>query len=156
MVVHPDSGRISRVRPYSGNPYRPSRFRLRGSHPLWPSVPGSFVYHDVNRILGSYNTQHEVGFRLFPFRSPLLRESRLISFPLLHEMFQFTGCPPDPKTESGLWAFPHRGFPIRKSSADSARLAADRSLSQLATSFVGMQSRGIHVMRMSNISFLDL
>src|SRR3989344_4545982 len=54
----------------------------------------------------------------------------------------------------GLWAFPHRGFPIRKSSAGSACLAADRSLSQLATSFIGMQSRGIHVMRMSNISFL--
>jgi len=29
-------------------------------------------------------------FGLFPFRSPLLRESLLISFPLLHEMFQFT------------------------------------------------------------------
>ena len=29
------------------------------------------------------------GFGLFPFRSPLLRESLLISFPQLHEMFQF-------------------------------------------------------------------
>ena len=52
------------------------------------------------------------------------------------------------------WAFPHAGFPIRKSSADSACLAADRSLSQLATSFIGIQSRGIHVMRMSNISLV--
>ena len=36
-------------------------------------------------------------FRLFPFRSPLLRESRLISFPPPTKMFQFSGysftCP---------------------------------------------------------------
>ena len=31
-------------------------------------------------------------FRLFPFRSPLLRESRLLSFPPGTEMFQFPGC----------------------------------------------------------------
>ena len=30
------------------------------------------------------------GFGLFPVRSPLLRESHMISFPLLREMFQFT------------------------------------------------------------------
>ena len=30
-------------------------------------------------------------FRLFPFRSPLLRESRLLSFPPGTEMFQFPG-----------------------------------------------------------------
>ena len=35
-----------------------------------------------------------VRFRLIPFRSPLLRESRLISFPLGTEMFQFPGLPP--------------------------------------------------------------
>lgn len=34
-----------------------------------------------------------MGFRLFPFRSPLLRESHMISFPPITEMFQFTGYP---------------------------------------------------------------
>ena len=34
-----------------------------------------------------------VGFRLFPFRSPLLGESRLISFPLGTEMCQFPSLP---------------------------------------------------------------
>jgi hypothetical protein len=34
-----------------------------------------------------------VRFRLFPVRSPLLGESRLISFPPATEMFQFTGFP---------------------------------------------------------------
>ena len=33
-------------------------------------------------------------FRLFPFRSPLLGESRLISFPRGTEMFQFPRLPP--------------------------------------------------------------
>ena len=32
-------------------------------------------------------------FGLFPVRSPLLRESRLISFRRATEMFQFTRCP---------------------------------------------------------------
>ena len=33
-------------------------------------------------------------FRLLPFRSPLLRESLLLSFPRGTEMFQFPRCPP--------------------------------------------------------------
>ncbi len=33
-------------------------------------------------------------FRLFPFRSPLLRESQLLSIPQGTEMFQFPRCPP--------------------------------------------------------------
>ena len=49
------------------------------------------------------------GFGLVPVRSPLLGESRLISFPPGTEMVQFPGfalCSP---------AFPGLGFPIRKS-----------------------------------------
>jgi hypothetical protein len=36
---------------------------------------------------------NEKWFRLVPFRSPLLRESLLLSFPPATEMFQFTGLP---------------------------------------------------------------
>jgi hypothetical protein len=36
----------------------------------------------------------ETRFGLFPFRSPLLRKSFLLSFPPGTEMFQFPGCPP--------------------------------------------------------------
>ena len=32
-----------------------------------------------------------IGFWLVPLRSPLLRESRLLSFPPVNKMFQFTG-----------------------------------------------------------------
>ena len=41
-------------------------------------------------------------FGLFPLRSPLLRESHLISFRRATEMFQFTRCPPVG------YVFPHR------------------------------------------------
>ena len=51
---------------------------VRGSHPLWPSLPGR-----------SGCQQSATG--LFRFRSPLLAESLLMSFPPGTEMFQFPG-----------------------------------------------------------------
>ena len=44
-------------------------FRIRGYHPLLPDFP----FRSTNQLAITY--------RLFPFRSPLLWESRLISFP---------------------------------------------------------------------------
>ena len=54
------------------------RFRIRGCHPLWPNFPE-----------GSANLIRGIG--LVPVRSPLLRESLLMSFPPGTEMFQFSG-----------------------------------------------------------------
>ena len=51
---------------------------IRGYHPLWPDFPDGFGY------LASATG-------LVRFRSPLLAESRLISFPPGTEMFQFSG-----------------------------------------------------------------
>ena len=45
-------------------------FRIRGYHPLWPDFPFRFAINNAKSC------------RLFPFRSPLLWESRLISFPV--------------------------------------------------------------------------
>src|ERR1041384_2025511 len=73
------SSRITRVPPYSSLVID-SCFRVRGYHPLWPDFPDC-----------STNTLQLTPTGLFPFRSPLLRESRLISFPPVTEMFQFTG-----------------------------------------------------------------
>jgi hypothetical protein len=56
-----------------------SSFRLRGYHPLSPDFPD----RSANSIAKCR--------RLFPFRSPLLWESRLMSVPPLTEMFQFSG-----------------------------------------------------------------
>ena len=76
------SSRISRVPPYSSSVID-SCFRVRGYHPLWPDFPDC-----------STNTLQLTLTGLVPFRSPLLRESRLISFPPVTEMFQFTGFAP--------------------------------------------------------------
>jgi hypothetical protein len=66
--------------------------RLRDSHPLWCFVPEDFG----SRPLISCHRPHDPArcparFRLVPVRSPLLRESRLISSPPGTEMFQFPG-----------------------------------------------------------------
>ena len=55
-------------------------FHVRGYHPLWPDFPDRST-----RVVSLVLTG------LFPVRSPLLRESRLISIPPVTEMFQFTG-----------------------------------------------------------------
>jgi hypothetical protein len=53
-------------------------FRVRGYHPLWPTFPDRSAKFCA------------ITSRLFRFRSPLLSESRLMSFPRATEMFQFT------------------------------------------------------------------
>ena len=54
-------------------------FRVRGYHPLRLAFPDHFA------------NARAKSRRLVPFRSPLLGESRLISVPLVTEMFQFPG-----------------------------------------------------------------
>jgi hypothetical protein len=86
-----------------------------------------------------------IRFRLFPFRSPLLRESHLLSFPQGTEMFQFprfplpvlcvqTGVTP----HDGCWVSPF-GYPRIE-----AWSAAPRGFSQPPTSFIGFRRQGIH------------
>ena len=76
------SDKISRVSSYSSL-LIDLCFRLQGYHLLWPDFPDcSTTTHPITTT------------GLFPFRSPLLRESRLISFPPVTEMFQFTGFAP--------------------------------------------------------------
>ena len=83
-------------------------------------------------------------FGLFPVRSPLLRESRLISVPPGTEMFQF----PEFASEHlciQCWMTGHD--PSRVSPFGNPRikawLAAPRGLSQLPTSFVASWRQGI-------------
>ena len=106
-------------------------FRVRGYHPLWPAFPSRFA-----------NTGAK-SRRLFPFRSPLLWESRLISVPLVTEMFQFwrfalpTLCIQVGVTLAGRVS-PFGYLRI------SAHLPAPRSFSQAVTSFVAYHRQGIH------------
>jgi hypothetical protein len=88
-------------------------FRIRGYHPLWPRFPTRFA-----KSLAITN-------RLFRIRSPLLSESRLMSFPRVTEMFQFT------RFASCTYVFSAGylsvGFPIRKS-ADQSLFASSPQL----------------------------
>ena len=84
-------------------------------------------------------------FRLIPFRSPLLRESQLLSFPRGTEMFQFPRFPlPALCVQTGVT--PHDG--CRVSPFGYPRIeawsAAPRGFSQPPTSFIGFRRQGIH------------
>ena len=68
--------------------------RIRGCHPLWPNFPEGSAYL-------------ERGTGLVRVRSPLLTESRLMSFPPGTEMFQFSGfASPKPILFSLVIPFP--------------------------------------------------
>ena len=70
-------------------------------------------------------------FGLFPFRSPLLWESRFLFFPEGTEMYQFPSFPTRHYVfMTGSWGKPHAVSRSRKSPGQSL-LAAHRSLSQL-------------------------
>lgn len=151
MVV-PDSHRVARAPWYSGpSSSKPGFFRLQGCHLLWPAVPDRFAkilvfdlptapYHRPTKAYDTGAATHTgltpLRFRLFPFRSPLLGESLLISVPAGTEMFHFPAW-----ASLSLWIQERRGgihrlgYPIRRSS-DHGLLAAPRGLSQLATSFI--------------------
>ena len=69
-----------------------ARIQVPGSHRLWPPVPGKFPLPAMPRPRVLQPRRHkDVGLGLGPFRSPLLRTSRLISLPPGTEMFQFPG-----------------------------------------------------------------
>ena len=91
-----DSRGISRVPRYSGTyPASQHRFRLPGSHRLWPTVPGRSTNGLVcnspaSRPSRPYNPDVQAHrFRLIRVRSPLLAESLLFSFPTGTEMVHF-------------------------------------------------------------------
>ena len=150
MVV-PDSHWVTRAPWYSGSPSsKLGSCRLRGCHPLWPAFPDRSAKILVcnlptvpyDRPTKTYNTNATTHtgltshwFGLFPFRSPLLGESLLISLPAGTEMFHFPAwaslhlC-----IQRRIGGIHRLGFPIRTSS-DHGLLAASRGLSQLATSF---------------------
>ena len=96
-MVPPASHKITRVSWYSGSQATPSACLLRDSHPLWSRFP---TCSNQRSLLSPGPTTPVIPkdrwFGLFPVRSPLLRESRLISLCRATEMFQFTHVPPSP------------------------------------------------------------
>jgi hypothetical protein len=116
---------------------RNAPFRIRGYHPLRRTFPGP-----------SPMTQHDTSAGLFPVRSPLLRESRLISFPAGTEMFQFPAfasqdlCIQSRDTGSHQWVSPFGHLRIK------VWLPTPRSFSQAPTSFIASSCQGIHRVRL--------
>ena len=92
-MVPPASRPISRVGRYSGTPLASVHgVRVPGSHRLRRPVPRDFRSRLADRPWVLQPRPGEPArFRLRPFRSPLLRASRLISLPPGTEMFQFPG-----------------------------------------------------------------
>ncbi len=108
------------------------RFRLQGYHPLCRRFPTSSAIPTIFYSLPDQQlrldgpatpiTQRLPAltrdrFGLFPFRSPLLRESRLLSLPVGTEMFHFPTFPPPALcVQAGVMGhYALSGFPIRKS-----------------------------------------
>ena len=100
-------------------------------------IPPSFGY--AVRADPGPSTPHfrslsgRIRFAVFRVRSPLLAESRLISFPPLTKMLQFGGCPlvTEFQASEGL-----EGSPIRLSRFQRL-LAATPGISRLGATFVG-------------------
>jgi hypothetical protein len=113
----------------------PPCFYIRGYHPLWPDFPDRSV-----------NTMAKNCW-LLRFRSPLLSESRLISFPSPTEMFQFGEF-----ASTGLCIQPGMTLAGRVSPFGHLRIKAclptPRSFSQATTSFIACDRQGIHHMHL--------
>ena len=90
-------------------------------------------------FLLSHNPLYNVEFRLIPVRSPLLRESLLLSFPLVTKMFQFTRFALSSLFNSRSSS---RSFLIRVFS-DQNLLPVPRNISLVATPFIASEHQGI-------------
>ena len=89
-MVPVDSDRVPRAPSYSASRLVIQRFRLRGLHPLRLT----FQCHSAISLSSRsavLQPQPCGWFRLLRFRSPLLSESLLFSFPPGTKMFQFPG-----------------------------------------------------------------
>ena len=162
-MVPAGSDRVSRARPYSGT------CQAR----LCVFVYGTITLYGVNfhslRLTHNFVTRRPAGrriktgpttpkqqrlpsitlsgFGLFPFRSPLLRESRFLSFPLGTKMFQFPSLPlPTLCIQVRVPAHYHWWVSPFGNPGVKGWSAPHPSLSQPPTSFFGSWRQGIHRM----------
>ena len=126
-----------------------TKFRLQGCHLLWLDVPVdssisqeafSAPFSGISPLRSKPRPTEVRRFRLFPFRSPLLRESRLISFPPATEMFHFTGFYAPTYVFGRRWpgmnqaGLPHSEIPGSKTASVSPRLIAGNHVLHLRQS----------------------
>ena len=136
------------------------RFRLRDDCPLWCAVPRASATtrfcnfrragHGSEQL--SYNPRyatrgrlHVSGLGWIPFRSPLLRESRLISFPRGTEMFHFPRLSsPRLCVQRGITPHYRRWVSPFGHPRVTGYSAPHRGLSQPFTPFFDSWCQGIH------------
>ena len=135
-------------------------FRVRGYHPLWRRFPAPSATQTIcNSLPGRQSrpggpstpaaqrlpaiTRNRFG--LFPFRSPLLRESRVLSLPAGTEMFHFPALPPPALcVQAGVTGNYARQVSLFGNPRINVWLPTPRGLSQAPTSFFGSWCQGIH------------
>ena len=88
-MVPVDSDKVSRAPPYSGFSRELLAFRIQDFHLLWSHFPLCSTMQSISYSHIGVLQPQSSWFGLFPFRSPLLRESIFLSFPLVTEMLQF-------------------------------------------------------------------
>src|SRR5271166_3145151 len=137
-----------------------SEFRVRGYHPLCRRFPTSSATQTICNSLPDQQfwlngpatpaTQRLLAltrdwFGLFPFRSPLLRESRLLSLPAGTEMFHFPALPPPALcVQAGVTGNYAHQVSLFGNPRINVWLPTSRGLSQAPTSFFGSWCQGIH------------
>ena len=145
-MVPADSGRIARVPPYLGAPLGPDPVSTTGLSPSLARLSRRLAYS--SSVLNAVPLPRRSCLRRFGllrFRSPLLAESRLLSFPRGTEMFHFPRF-----ARASLWIqlAVRRHYPPWVSPFGHRRikawLAAPRRFSQLPTSFFASCRLGIH------------
>src|SRR3982751_797067 len=98
-MVLADSGRIARVPPYLGFPLGQAPVSTTGLSPSVARLSRRLVYRELVLNAVPLPRRSFLGrFSLLRFRSPLLAESRLLSFPRGTEMFHFSRFAP-----TSLW-----------------------------------------------------
>ncbi len=145
-MVLADSGRIARVPPYLGTPLGQLSVSTTGLSPSMARLSRRLAYRELVLLAVPLPRQSFLWrFGLLRFRSPLLAESRLLSFPRGTEMFHFPRFAPshlciqwEVRRHYPPWVSPF-GHPRIK-----AWLAAPRGFSQLPTSFFASCRLGIH------------
>ena len=90
-MVPVDSDKVSRAPPYSGFSRELLAFRIQDFHLLRSHFPLCSTMQSISYSHTGVLQPQSSWFGLFPFRSPLLRESIFLSTPPATKMFQFTG-----------------------------------------------------------------
>ena len=90
-MVPVDSDKVSRAPPYSGFSREFLAFRIQDFHLLRSHFPLCSTMQSISYSHIGVLQPQSSWFGLFPFRSPLLRESIFLSFPPVTKRFQFAG-----------------------------------------------------------------